>query len=143
MKKVQKANSEKALWLNADNPDDRELLNQINSSRAIELFKPQSLVIIDEAQRLENSGLTLKIIHDSCQEIQLVATGSSAFAAKPPFQTSAYIFPLRESVQSSPISSFRHELTRRTAPRKDIIMNILFLIFLFFLLLIVFGISNS
>ncbi len=79
MKKVQKANSEKALWLNADNPDDRELLNQINSSRAIELFKPQSLVIIDEAQRLENSGLTLKIIHDSCPGIQLVATGSSAF----------------------------------------------------------------
>lgn len=79
MKRVFEANTDKALWLNADNPDDRELLNAINSSRAIELFQPKTLVIIDEAQRLENSGLTLKIIHDSCPGIQLVATGSSSF----------------------------------------------------------------
>jgi len=79
MKRVYHANPDKALWLNADNPDDRELLNSMNSSRAIELFQPQTLIVIDEAQRLENSGLTLKIIHDSCPGIQLVATGSSAF----------------------------------------------------------------
>lgn len=79
MKQIQKAKTDKTLWLNADNPDDRELLNNINSSRATDLFPPQSLVFIDEAQRLENSGLTLKIIHDSCPEIQLAVTGSSAF----------------------------------------------------------------
>jgi hypothetical protein len=79
MKKVMGSYAGKNLWLNADNPDDRELLNNMNSSRATQLFQPQSLVIVDEAQRLENSGLTLKIIHDSCPEIQLVATGSSSF----------------------------------------------------------------
>ena len=79
MRKIQQANADKTLWLNADNPDDRELLNHINSSRAASLFPAQSLVIVDEAQRLENSGLTLKIIHDSCPGIQLVATGSSSF----------------------------------------------------------------
>jgi uncharacterized protein len=79
MKTIQHANLDKTLLLNADNPDDRELLNNINSSRAADLFPQKTLVIIDEAQRLENSGLTLKIIHDSCTEIQLVATGSSAF----------------------------------------------------------------
>jgi predicted AAA+ superfamily ATPase len=61
MRKIQQANADKTLWLNADNPDDRELLNHINSSRAASLFPAQSLVIVDEAQRLENSGLTLKI----------------------------------------------------------------------------------
>jgi len=79
IKQVFMANPEKPVWLNADNPDDRELLNTINSTRAKELFKPRMLVIIDEAQRLENSGLSLKIIHDSCPEVQLIATGSSAF----------------------------------------------------------------
>lgn len=79
MRQIQKASTNTAIWLNADNPDDRELLNNINSSRAGDLFPPKSLVLIDEAQRLENSGLTLKIIHDSCPEIQLAATGSSAF----------------------------------------------------------------
>lgn len=69
----------KSIWLNADNPEDREILNNINSLRSQELFPPGTLVVIDEAQRLENSGLTLKIIHDSCEEIQIIATGSSSF----------------------------------------------------------------
>lgn len=70
---------DKAIWINADNIEDRELLNNMNSTRAKELFPPGRLVLIDEAQRLENSGLTLKIIHDSCTGIQLIATGSSSF----------------------------------------------------------------
>jgi uncharacterized protein len=76
---IAKTHHEQTLWLNGDNPEDRELLNHLNSTRAAELFPPQHLVIIDEAQRLENAGLTLKIIHDNCPGIQLVATGSSAF----------------------------------------------------------------
>ncbi|HNS18744.1 MAG TPA: ATP-binding protein [Bacteroidales bacterium] len=69
----------RSFWMNADNPEDRALLNGINSLRARELFLPGTLVVVDEAQRLENSGLTLKIIHDACPDIQLVATGSSSF----------------------------------------------------------------
>ena len=68
-----------SLWLNADNREDRELLNGMNSLRAEQLFPPGKLVVVDEAQRLENSGLTLKIIHDHCPGIQLIATGSSSF----------------------------------------------------------------
>ena len=79
MRSLQQKFNNKTLWLNADNPEDRELLNRINASRAKEIFTPGMLVIIDEAQRLENSGLTLKIIHDNCPEIQLAATGSSSF----------------------------------------------------------------
>jgi hypothetical protein len=79
IKKINEDYPGKSILLNADNQLDRELLNQINSSRAKELFHEGHLVIIDEAQRLENSGLTLKIIYDNCPGIQLVATGSSSF----------------------------------------------------------------
>ncbi len=79
MKMIAKDYSGQTIWLNADNPEDRELLNNINSSRAVQLFPKDTLVIIDEAQRLVNSGLSLKIIHDNCPGIQLAATGSSSF----------------------------------------------------------------
>ncbi|MBU2650661.1 MAG: ATP-binding protein [Bacteroidetes bacterium] len=79
LRQLQKMHLDKTTWLNADNPDDRELLNSMNSTRAIELFPPGNIIVIDEAQRLSNSGLTLKIIHDNCSDIQLIATGSSSF----------------------------------------------------------------
>ncbi len=79
LKQFLKKFPEKVMWLNADNPEDRDLLDQINSTKAKSLFIPDTIVIIDEAQRLANSGLTLKIIHDSCENIQLIATGSSSF----------------------------------------------------------------
>jgi predicted AAA+ superfamily ATPase len=79
IRKIADKYSGNTIWLNADNPDDRELLNNINGSRAVQLFQPQSIVVVDEAQRLENSGLTLKIIHDHCSDIQLIATGSRSF----------------------------------------------------------------
>ncbi len=79
LKEISKRQIEKAIWFNGDNIEDRTLLNGINSVKAKELFPSGSFVIIDEAQRLENAGLTLKIIHDSCDGIQLIATGSSSF----------------------------------------------------------------
>ncbi|MFC2102286.1 ATP-binding protein [Bacteroidota bacterium] len=79
IRELEKKYPEKAIWMNGDNPEDRELLNHINGSRAKELFPPGVLLIIDEAQRVENAGLTLKIIHDNCLDIQLIATGSSSF----------------------------------------------------------------
>jgi predicted AAA+ superfamily ATPase len=79
LKMIQQNSKEKTLWLNGDNHDDRAILENINSTRAKELFPPKSVLIIDEAQRIENAGLSLKIIHDNCPEIQMIATGSSAF----------------------------------------------------------------
>ena len=79
LKSIEKLNADNVLWLNGDDPNDRTLLDNINSTRAKELFLPGSIIIIDEAQRIENAGLTLKIIHDNCSGIQLIATGSSSF----------------------------------------------------------------
>ena len=38
-----------------------------------------NLIVIDEAQRVEDIGLVLKILHDTFPELQIIATGSSSF----------------------------------------------------------------
>lgn len=35
--------------------------------------------MLDEAQRVNNIGLSLKLLHDTYPEIQIIATGSSSF----------------------------------------------------------------
>ncbi len=67
------------LHLNGDEPDVREQLETINSAQLKALFGNLQLIIIDEAQNIKNIGLTLKLITDKVREIQVIATGSSAF----------------------------------------------------------------
>jgi hypothetical protein len=62
--------------------DDPNVANNLEPKSAEELkryFNNQKLIIIDEAQRVENIGLTLKIIVDNFSDIQVIATGSSSF----------------------------------------------------------------
>jgi predicted AAA+ superfamily ATPase len=68
-----------SLWLNADEPDIRALFEEPSSTRFKALFGGKSMVIVDEAQRIRNIGLKLKLITDQIPEIQLVVTGSSSF----------------------------------------------------------------
>lgn len=78
LKKISE-NSGDVLSLNADEPDVLELLDQTNSVRLKQFFGNKKLIIIDEAQRIPNVGLKLKLITDSIPEVQLIATGSSSF----------------------------------------------------------------
>jgi len=65
--------------LNCDEPDIREQLTNKTSTELINYLHPHTLVIIDEAQRVRNIGLTLKLIADNAPQIQIIATGSSSF----------------------------------------------------------------
>jgi uncharacterized protein len=67
------------LFLSGDDADTRELLTNINATSLIPVFGSKWIVVIDEAQRIPDTGLALKIIHDNFKDIQLIATGSSAF----------------------------------------------------------------
>lgn len=67
------------LHLNGDEPDVREQLEKITSSQLKTLFGSHKLIIIDEAQNITNIGLTLKLITDKIRDVQIIATGSSAF----------------------------------------------------------------
>lgn len=67
------------LILNGDDADVRILFQEMNEVKLRRIFGTNKLILIDEAQRIENIGLTLKITADKLKEIQVIATGSSAF----------------------------------------------------------------
>ena len=67
------------LWLDADEADVQALFEKPVSSRLKMFFSGKKYVVIDEAQRIKNPGIKLKIITDHIKEVQLIATGSSSF----------------------------------------------------------------
>ena len=67
------------LFLDADDPTVRTLLTNPNTEQLKSIIGKHKLVFIDEAQRIENIGITLKIITDQFKEVQLIVSGSSAF----------------------------------------------------------------
>jgi uncharacterized protein len=64
---------------NCDDPVDREFLTNINSEKAKNIIYGKRLILIDEAQRVKNIGLSLKLIIDKYKDVQIIASGSSAF----------------------------------------------------------------
>jgi predicted AAA+ superfamily ATPase len=69
---------EDTLVLNGDEPDVRELLTGINSSRLKNILGGKQNVIIDEAQLIPEIGITLKLISDQLKDVQLFVSGSSS-----------------------------------------------------------------
>ena len=67
------------LWLNGDEPDVITLFENANSAKLKAAFAQNKVVVIDEAQRIKNVGVKLKLITDQISGIQLIASGSSAF----------------------------------------------------------------
>lgn len=67
------------LWMNGDDMDVQALFSQMTSSRLKALLGNCKTLIIDEAQRISDIGLRLKLITDQIKDVQVVATGSSSF----------------------------------------------------------------
>jgi uncharacterized protein len=67
------------LFLDGDDPLVRQQLTNPNTKQIETLIGGAKIVFIDEAQRIENIGITAKIIHDQFKEVQLILSGSSAF----------------------------------------------------------------
>jgi predicted AAA+ superfamily ATPase len=67
------------LWLNADEADTVALFEGASSTLLRQVLSGKKIVVIDEAQRIANVGLKFKLITDQVREVQLLATGSSAF----------------------------------------------------------------
>ncbi len=66
-------------FLNADDYSVRELLTQPNTEEIRTIIGDHTHVFIDEAQRVPDIGLTLKIIIDQFPHVQLYVSGSSSF----------------------------------------------------------------
>lgn len=67
------------LQLNCDEPETRDMLSNTNIANLRLLIANNRIVMIDEAQRVENIGMTLKLITDNFPDVQLLVTGSSSF----------------------------------------------------------------
>ena len=67
------------LFLDADDPTIRNLLLSPNTEQIRTIIANSKIVFIDEAQRIEGIGITLKIITDQFKEVQLFVSGSSSF----------------------------------------------------------------
>lgn len=66
-------------WWNGDESDIRILLEKPTSTQIKTLIGIAKTLIIDEAQRIENIGLCIKLINDNLKGVKVIATGSSAF----------------------------------------------------------------
>lgn len=78
LKKIAKTLKE-VLWLNADNIEVQALFDAPSSLRLKMAIGNNKIVIIDEAQRIKDIGIKLKLITDEIKSVQLIVTGSSSF----------------------------------------------------------------
>jgi predicted AAA+ superfamily ATPase len=76
---IQEKYSMESLYLNCDEPDIRSALSEKTSTELQRLLGLNTLIVIDEAQRVKNIGITLKLLVDNFPDIQVIATGSSSF----------------------------------------------------------------
>lgn len=67
------------LWMNGDDTDVRNLLSAPNATVIRNLIGEAKTWVIDEAQRIENIGLCIKIAVDTLKSVKVIVTGSSAF----------------------------------------------------------------
>lgn len=79
LKSIQNEQNQDTLLLNCDEPDIRQALENVTTDQLKSLIGKNKLVMIDEAQKVEHIGLTLKLIVDGLSDVQVIATGSSAF----------------------------------------------------------------
>jgi len=66
-------------WWNGDETDIRSLLEKPSSTQLKSLIGNNKTLVIDEAQRIENIGICIKLITDNIKDVKVIATGSSAF----------------------------------------------------------------
>lgn len=136
---------EKVLSLNCDEPEVKEMLSGINTPELKMLIGNHRIVVIDEAQRVKEIGMTLKRITDNFPEVQLMVTGSSSLELQDrinePLTGRKYeyhLYPIstrellndggllavRQSLEARLIYGSYPDIVNHTEEAKELIMNI-------------------
>lgn len=80
MKLINTLNLKQVRLFNGDNPADRELLSDKSLEFLENLIGDAKIIFIDEGQKIETIGQTLKLLVDKYKnEKQIIVTGSSSF----------------------------------------------------------------
>ena len=69
----------KTLKINADEKKYHDILSSRDLNKMKSLVSGYELLFIDEAQRIENIGINLKILADGIRNLKIIVTGSSSF----------------------------------------------------------------
>lgn len=69
----------KKLEINADDSTYTEVFSSRSLRKMNQLVAGLDVLFLDEAQRIPDIGLNLKILHDSLPELRIIASGSSSF----------------------------------------------------------------
>lgn len=72
-------NKIETLWLDGENADVHLLLQNTNNERLKQIAGNHKVIVIDEAQKINEIGSILKLFSDYHKEIQVIASGSSSF----------------------------------------------------------------
>ncbi len=108
--------------LNGDDSDVRELFEKPNVVKLKNLIGGGKILFIDEAQRIPEIGIAIKIIVDRIKSVRVIASGSSSFqlsrATKEPLTGRAYefnLFPLTfaEMVKHTSLLEEKRHLEKR------------------------------
>lgn len=80
-----------ALCLNGDDADVRMLFSDATSTRLRAIIGTKKIVFVDEAQRIPDIGIVLKLIIDNNPDIQVYATGSSVLPLGLPISSTNHL----------------------------------------------------
>jgi predicted AAA+ superfamily ATPase len=78
LREIIKPFEQDTIWLTGDDSNDRERLTDATLPMLKALAGTKKILVIDEAQRIKNIGLTIKLFVDHINNLQVIATGSSA-----------------------------------------------------------------
>jgi predicted AAA+ superfamily ATPase len=67
------------LFFDGDDPSVRDILTNPNLEQLRTIIGNHTVVFIDEAQRIPNIGVTMKLVTDRMKNVQLLVSGSSSF----------------------------------------------------------------
>ena len=142
---ITQGRKEAVLTLNCDEPEVKEMLANINTSELKMLIGNNRIIVIDEAQRVSEIGLTLKRITDNFTNVQLLVTGSSSFELQSnlnepltgrkyeyhlyPISTaelydSQGLLPVKQMFESRLIYGSYPDIINHTDEAKELLMNI-------------------
>ena len=66
-------------YFNGDDTATRTLLSEVSAIKWQQILGKRDVLFIDEAQRINDIGLKLKLITDQLPHVRIIATGSSSF----------------------------------------------------------------
>jgi len=127
VKKIIKNYNKKFIYLNCDEPDVRMQFLDKTSSEIKQIIGNAKIVVLDEAQRIKNIGIILKLMVDTFEDIQVVATGSSSFelsnSIAEPLTGRAYIYNLYPISEKEIYKNFGQIETKRSLESRLIYGN--------------------